>query len=48
MKINKQNIKYCCYKIYNHLYFWPLLIMAGRLVSRVVFNVWNMIEPGGN
>ena len=30
------------------LYFWPLIVMAGRMVTRVVLNVWNLIEPGGN
>ena len=29
------------------LYFWPLIVMGGRLVAKVVLNLWNMIEPGG-
>ncbi len=29
------------------IYFWPLFIAAGRLVTRAVLNLWNMIEPGG-
>lgn len=34
-------------KIRRHIYFWPLLIMAGRIVHRMVLNLWNMVEPGG-
>ena len=30
------------------LYFWPLIVMGGRLVAKVVMNVWNLIEPGGH
>ena len=26
------------------LYFWPLIILAGRLAVRAVLNLWNMIE----
>ena len=34
-------------KLHHTLYFWPLLIMAGRMVQRIVLNVWNLVEPGG-
>ncbi len=30
------------------LYFWPLIVMGGRLVVKVVLNVWNLLEPGGH
>ncbi len=26
------------------LYFWPLIILAGRLAVRAILNVWNMME----
>jgi len=26
------------------LMFWPLIVAGGRLVFRVVFNLWDMIE----
>ncbi len=29
------------------IYFWPLIIAAGRIVTRAVLNLWNMVEPGG-
>ncbi len=29
------------------IYFWPLIIAAGRIATRAVLNLWNMIEPGG-
>jgi len=34
-------------KIRHQLYFWPLIAMAGKIVHRMVFNLWNMVEPGG-
>ena len=30
------------------LYFWPLIVMGGRLVAKVVLNLWNLVEPGGH
>jgi len=30
------------------LYFWPLIIMGGRLVAKVILNIWNLFEPGGH
>lgn len=29
---------------YKRLYFLGLFVMAGRLVTRVCLNLWNMIE----
>ena len=29
------------------IYFWPLIIAAGRIMTRAVLNLWNMVEPGG-
>ena len=26
------------------MYFWPLLIAAGRVATRIVLNLWDMIE----
>ena len=33
--------KACCGMV---LYFIPLIVMAGRLCTRVVLNIWNLIE----
>ena len=30
--------------LYYALRFWPL-ILAGRLMARVVLNLWDMLEP---
>lgn len=29
------------------IYFWPLIVAGGRIVTRVILNLWNLIEPGG-
>ena len=30
---------------YGHaFFFWPLIIAGGRLVFRVIFNTWDMLE----
>ena len=29
------------------LYFIPLLIAGGRMVVRIMLNLWNLVEPGG-
>ncbi|MBI1977138.1 MAG: hypothetical protein HYS55_00105 [Candidatus Omnitrophica bacterium] len=29
------------------LYFWPLIVAGGRMVVRIMLNLWNMVEPGG-
>ena len=34
-------------RISNQIYFWPLIAMAGKMVQRIVLNVWNVVEPGG-
>ena len=26
------------------LYFWPLIVAGGRLASRALLNLWNLIE----
>jgi hypothetical protein len=30
--------------LYRTFLFWPLIVAGGRLVFRMVFNVWDMIE----
>ncbi|GEM_PF-4579504 len=32
------------YRLLHTLYFLPLIIMGGRLVVRVILNLWNMLE----
>lgn len=27
------------------MFFWPLIVMGGRLVVRVILNIWDVIEP---
>ncbi|MBN1688144.1 MAG: hypothetical protein JW893_03515 [Candidatus Omnitrophica bacterium] len=31
-------------RAYSNLIIWPLIVMGGKLVFRVVLNLWNMIE----
>lgn len=38
---NKMNLRRA-----SHLLFvWPLIAMGGKLVMRVLLNLWDMIEP---
>ena len=31
--------------VYGHtMMFWPLIVMGGRLVVRVILNTWDLIE----
>jgi len=30
------------------LHFWPLIVMGGRIVAKVILNIWNLVEPGGH
>lgn len=48
--MSKENKKCCVWQkgMCRVLYFWPLIVMGGRMITRMVLNVWNLIEPGGN
>jgi hypothetical protein len=46
-EISTQKNRFWHVGICHTLYFWPFIVMGGRIVARAVLNIWNMIEPGG-
>jgi len=43
---SKKKAKHIALNMYHTLFFWPLFVLGGRVVARVVMNLWDLIEPG--
>lgn len=40
----KMNSKMRKWMQYSQFFIWPLIVAGGRLVTRVILNIWDMLE----